>query len=202
MFILTTIVGCRPNYPLGTAALDSAQPPILHCLLTCPHALLVTVYLTTSSISQQTRQRTQRKFEHGWTKISTYLPTLTKKEIGMTFSALQPSPPWSPYSTSIVWRQAELHPQKQSQHFFQQRHSSYRCRSPRRTISLYSSSMQMSDECGRIRYAPFVVPLQRRTHTPPFRPKHLIQLIIPSLYTVYILTLDLLILSFNGFRLI
>ena len=32
--------------------------------------------------------------------------------------------------------------------------------------------------------------------------QHLIQLIILSLYTVYILTLDLLILSFNGFHLI
>ena len=32
--------------------------------------------------------------------------------------------------------------------------------------------------------------------------QHLIQLIIPSLYTVYILTLNLLILSFNGFHLI
>ena len=32
--------------------------------------------------------------------------------------------------------------------------------------------------------------------------RYLIQLIILSLYTVYILTLDLLILSFNGFHLI
>ena len=35
--------------------------------------------------------------------ISPYLPTLTSKEIGTIFSALQPSPPWFPYSTSIVW---------------------------------------------------------------------------------------------------
>ena len=42
-------------------------------------------------------------FGHGWTKISSYLPTLISKEIGTIFSALQPSPPWFPYSTSIVW---------------------------------------------------------------------------------------------------
>ena len=34
--------------------------------------------------------------------ISTYLPTLTSKEIGTIFSALPPSPLWFPYSTSIV----------------------------------------------------------------------------------------------------
>ena len=32
-----------------------------------------------------------------------HLPTLIGKEIGTIFSALQQSPPWFPYSTSIVW---------------------------------------------------------------------------------------------------
>ena len=43
------------------------------------------------------------RFGLGWTKISSYLPTLLSKEIWTIFSALQPSPPWFPYSTSIVW---------------------------------------------------------------------------------------------------
>ena len=43
------------------------------------------------------------RFGLGWTEISSYLPTLISKEIGTIFSALQPSPPWFPYSTSIVW---------------------------------------------------------------------------------------------------
>ena len=38
-----------------------------------------------------------------WTEITTYIPTLTNKEIGTIFSALQKSPPWLPNSTSIVW---------------------------------------------------------------------------------------------------
>ena len=42
------------------------------------------------------------RFGLGWTKISSYLQTLISKEIGTIFSALQPSPPWFPYSTSIV----------------------------------------------------------------------------------------------------
>ena len=63
------------------------------------HALLVTAWLTTSSISQRTRQRTTRKFDFGWTEIS----TRTSNGIGTIFTALQSSPPWFPYSTSIVW---------------------------------------------------------------------------------------------------
>ena len=43
------------------------------------------------------------RFGLGWTEISSYLPTLVSKEIGTIFSVLQPSPPWFPYSTSIVW---------------------------------------------------------------------------------------------------
>ena len=63
----------------------------------------VSVWLTTSSASQRTNKRTTMRFGLGWTKISSYLPTLISKEIGTIFSALQPSPPWFPYSTSIVW---------------------------------------------------------------------------------------------------
>ena len=48
-----------------------------------------------------------------------------------------------------------------------QRHSPYR----RRTHCLYSSSMQMCNDGGHIRYSPFVVPLQRKAHSSPFRPK-------------------------------
>ena len=43
------------------------------------------------------------RFGLGWTKILSYLPSFISKEIGTIFSALQPSPPWFPYSTSIVW---------------------------------------------------------------------------------------------------
>ena len=63
----------------------------------------VSVWSTTSSASQRTNKRTTMRFEHGWTKISSYLPTLISNEIGTIFSALQSSPPWFPYSTSIVW---------------------------------------------------------------------------------------------------
>ena len=49
------------------------------------------------------KQEDDDEVRGGWTKISSYLPTLTSKEIGTIFSALQPSPPWFPYSTSIVW---------------------------------------------------------------------------------------------------
>ena len=39
-----------------------------------------------------------------WLDRNLVLPlTLISKEIGTIFSALQPSPPWLPYSTSIVW---------------------------------------------------------------------------------------------------
>ena len=95
-FILTTIIRCRPNYQFGTATLDSVQPPILHCLPSCPHELLVTVWITTSSICKETRQRTTMKLELGWTVILTYLPTLTSKETMSTSSALQSSPSWFP----------------------------------------------------------------------------------------------------------
>ena len=81
------------------AALKSVLPPILHCPLFCPHALIVTAWLTTFSISQQTRQRTTKKLELGWTEISTYLSTLTNKDIVTIFCALQPSPSWFSYST-------------------------------------------------------------------------------------------------------
>ena len=43
------------------------------------------------------------RFGLGWTKISSYLLTLISKEDGTIFSALLPSPPWFPYSSSIVW---------------------------------------------------------------------------------------------------
>ena len=59
--------------------------------------------LRTSSASQRTNKNTTMRFGLGWTKISSYLPTLISKEIGTIFSALQPSPPFFPYSTSIVW---------------------------------------------------------------------------------------------------
>ena len=52
----------------------------------------------------------------------------------------------------------ELRPQQQSRHIHLQWHSPYRCRSPHRTHSLYSSSMQMRDISGRVPHAPFVMP--------------------------------------------
>ena len=68
-----------------------------------PYARRVSVWLATSSVSQRTNKRTTNWFGLGWTEISSYLPTLISKEIGTIFSALQLSPPWFPYSTSIVW---------------------------------------------------------------------------------------------------
>ena len=102
-FILTTIVGRRPNSPFSTAASDSVQLRIWHSSVFCPHARRVTVWQTTSSVSQRTHQRTTMMLWLGWTKISSYHPPLISKEIWTIFSALQPSPPWFPYSTSIVW---------------------------------------------------------------------------------------------------
>ena len=46
-----------------------------------------------------------------------------------------------------------------------------RRRPPHQTLSLYSSSMQMRDDGGRVHYAPFVMPFLRRAHTSPFYPK-------------------------------
>ena len=89
-FILTTIVGRRPNCLLGTAASESEQLRMLHSQRFCPHAMRVTVWLTTSSVSQGTHQRTMERFGHGLTEISSYLPTLKSKEIETIFSALQP----------------------------------------------------------------------------------------------------------------
>ena len=120
-------------------------------------------------------------FELGWTSSSSYLPTLISNKIGTIFSALQPSPTWFPYSTSIVWHASRrlrvlslafglLRPKQQSRHFHRQRHSPYRRRSPRRTHCLCSSSMQMWNDGGHIRYSPFVVPLQRRVYSSPFGP--------------------------------
>ena len=101
-FILTTIVGRRPNYQLGTAAMDSVQPPILHCLLLCPHTLLVCFV---NDILHQPPNTPEGNVEVRacLDRNLTYFPTLTNKEIGMIFSALQTSPPWFPYATSIVW---------------------------------------------------------------------------------------------------
>ena len=95
MFILMT-AGRWSNYPFGRMAMDIVQPPILHYLLFCPHELRVCL------VNNTFHQPTMR-FGLGRTKISTYLPKLTNKEIGTTFSALQPSPPWLQYSTSIIW---------------------------------------------------------------------------------------------------
>ena len=103
IFILTTIVGRRPNCPFGTAASDSVQQRIWHSPCICDHSRRVADWLTTSSVSQRTNMRTTMRFGLGWTEISSYLPTLISIEIGTIFSALQPSPPWFPYSTSIVW---------------------------------------------------------------------------------------------------
>ena len=61
------------------------------------------MWLTPSFVSQRTNKRTTTRFGLSWTEISSYLPTLISKEIGAIFSALLPSPPWFPYSTSIVW---------------------------------------------------------------------------------------------------
>ena len=44
----------------------------------------------------------------------------------------------------------------------------YRLRSPRRTLCLYSSSMQLRDNGRPVRHAPFAVPCQRKAHTSPF----------------------------------
>ena len=69
----------------------------------CPHARRVSVWSTTSIVSHRINKRTTMRFGLGWTEISSYLPTLISKVIGTIFSAFQPSPPWFPYSTSIVW---------------------------------------------------------------------------------------------------
>ena len=47
----------------------------------------------------------------------------------------------------------KLRPKQQSRHFHRQRHSPYRRRSPRRTHCLHSSSMQMWNDGGHIRYS-------------------------------------------------
>ena len=49
------------------------------------------------------------------------------------------------------------------------RHSPCRRNSPGRTLSLYSSSIQMLYDCERIRQAPCVSPLQHWARTSPFR---------------------------------
>ena len=103
IFIMTTTVGCRPNCPFCIAAVDAVQLRIWHSQRFCPHSRRVSVWLMTSSASQRTNKRTTIRFGLGWTEISSYLPTLIGKEIGTIFSALQPSSPWLPYSTSIVW---------------------------------------------------------------------------------------------------
>ena len=99
---MTTTVCRRQNCPFGTASLDSEQLRIWHSPRFCPNARRLSVWLTTSSLSQRTNKRTTMWFGLGWTEISPYLPTLISKEIGTIFSA-QPSPPWFPYSTNIVW---------------------------------------------------------------------------------------------------
>ena len=43
------------------------------------------------------------RFGLGWTEIFIHTLTLTSKEIGTTFNARQPSPPWFPYLATIVW---------------------------------------------------------------------------------------------------
>ena len=133
-FILTTIVGRMPNFPFGAAISDSVQLRSWHSQRFSPRARRVTVWLTTSSVSHRTHQRTTMRFGLDWTEVSSYLPTLISKEIGTIVSALQPSPPLFPYSTSIVCQVskrlrvlsrglAELHPKQQSRHFNRQRHS-------------------------------------------------------------------------------
>ena len=80
-FILTIIVGRWPNCPFGTAASDSVQLRIWHSLRFCPNSQRVTVWLTTSCVSQQKHHRMTMRFGLGWIKISSYLPTLISKEI-------------------------------------------------------------------------------------------------------------------------
>ena len=81
---------------------DSVQLRIWHSPPFCTNARRVTVFLTTSSVSQRIHQRTTMRFWIGWNEISSYHPTLIGKEIGTIFSALQPSPTWFLHSTSIV----------------------------------------------------------------------------------------------------
>ena len=68
-FILTTIVGRRLNCPFGTTATDSVQLRIWHSPRFCPLARRVTVWLTTSTVSQRTHQRMLMRFGLGWTEI-------------------------------------------------------------------------------------------------------------------------------------
>ena len=176
LHLVSTPISRRPNCPFGTAVLDSVQLRIWHSPRFCPRARQVSVWLTTSSVSQRASKRTTMRVWLGWTEISSYLPTLISKEIGMICSALQPSSPWFPYSTSIVWHVSRrlrvlsrasglTASQATESALYRQRHSPYRRRSPRQTHCLYSSTMQMWNDSGRIRCAPFVVPLQCRAHS-------------------------------------
>ena len=85
----------------GDLGLRTAADLVLPCF--CPHERRVSVWSTTSSVSQRTNKRKTMRFLPSWTEISSYLPTLISKEIGTIFSALRSSPLWFPYSTSIVW---------------------------------------------------------------------------------------------------
>ena len=89
-------LNCVPNNRVGTF--------IDNDTLSIGVALRVGLTVCTkSSVIQRTNKRTTMRFGLGLTEISSYLPTLISKEIGTIYSALQPSPPWFPYSTSIVW---------------------------------------------------------------------------------------------------
>ena len=61
-----------------------------------------------------------------------------------------------------VVRLAELHHHQLSRYFHRQRHTPHLRRSPCRNLSVHSSSMQLRDNCGRIGYAPIVVPISAR----------------------------------------
>ena len=91
--------------------------------------------------------------------VATLVPILNQHRLACFKAASRPD--------SGVW----LNCVPNNSRHFHRRLSPYRRRFPRRAHCLYSSSMQMRDDGGHIRYSPFVVLLQRRAHSSPFRPK-------------------------------
>ena len=181
-FIFTTTVGRKPNCPFGMAFLDSVQLRIWHSPRFCPHARRVSVWITTYSASQRTNKRTTMMFWLGWTKISSYLPTLICKEIGTIFSALQPSPPWFPYSTSIVWHVSRRLRVLSLAFGLTASQTTESALSSTTTLSASAShfasdslSVFLIDANVERRWTHSVLtlcrPLQRRAHSSPFRPK-------------------------------
>ena len=86
------------RYGLGLRTAANQALPALLSLRAASNSLVIT-----SSVSQQTNKRTTMRFGLGCAEISSYHPTHISKEIRTIFSALQPSPPWFTYSTSVVW---------------------------------------------------------------------------------------------------